>query len=136
MLKKGSKIYSILTGSCPKCNEESMYKVQNPYIITKIFDMHERCTHCGFKYKMEPSFFFGAMYISYGLGVGIGIATVVITHFGFGTSLKTSFIGIIVSLTLLMPIIMRLARNIWINLIVSYDKDWKEKLKLTTKPVN
>ena len=25
MLKKGSKLYSILTGTCPKCQNESMY---------------------------------------------------------------------------------------------------------------
>ena len=31
MLKKGSKLNSILTGSCPKCQEESMYVDKNPY---------------------------------------------------------------------------------------------------------
>jgi hypothetical protein len=30
MLKKGNKLYSILTGSCPKCHEESMYMNKNP----------------------------------------------------------------------------------------------------------
>ena len=133
MLKKGYRLYSILTGNCPKCHEESMYKVQNPYILSKVFDMHEKCSHCGLKYKMEPSFFFGAMFVSYGLGVGLGIISFLVTHFGFETNLKTSFLIIIISLTVFMPIIMRLSRNIWINLIVSFDKDWKEKLKVNTK---
>ena len=30
MLKKGSTLNSILTGSCPKCQEESMYVVKKP----------------------------------------------------------------------------------------------------------
>jgi uncharacterized protein (DUF983 family) len=129
MLKKGSKLYSILTGTCPKCNKESMYKVKNSYILSKVFDMHEKCSHCGLKYKMEPSFFFGAMFVSYGLGVLLGIITFLISHYGFHTNLKTSFIAIMISLTCFMPIIMRLSRNIWINLNVGFDKDWKEKLK-------
>ena len=129
MLKKGFKLYSILTGTCPKCHQESMYKIKNSYILSKVFEMHEKCSHCGLKYKIEPSFFFGAMFVSYGLGVLLGIVTFLISHYGFHTNLKTSFIAIMLSLTCFMPIIMRLARNIWINLIIGYDKDWKNKLK-------
>ena len=128
MLKKGSTLYSILTGTCPKCNEESMYIEKNSYILTKVFDMHEKCSHCGLKYKIEPSFFFGAMFVSYGLGVGLGIITFLISHYVFDSNLKTSFVAIMISLIVFMPIIMRLARNIWINLMIGYDKDWKSKV--------
>jgi uncharacterized protein (DUF983 family) len=128
MFGKGSKIYSIVTGCCPKCHEESMYKIRNSYILTRVFDMHDRCSHCGLKYKMEPSFFFGAMFVSYALGVGLGIVTFLISHFVFHSNLKTSFLAIIVSLTVFMPIIMRLSRNIWINLNIGFDKDWKMKV--------
>ena len=74
MLKKGSKLNSILTGSCPTCQEESMYLDKNPYNITNVYKMHENCSHCGTKYKMEPSFFYGAMYVSYALGIAFGVA--------------------------------------------------------------
>jgi uncharacterized protein (DUF983 family) len=129
MFGKGSKIYSIVTGTCPRCHEESMYKVKNSYILTKVFDMHEKCSHCGLKYKIEPSFFFGAMFVSYGLGVLLAILTFLVCYFAFKTNLKTSFIAIMSSLTVFMPIIMRMARNIWINLNIGYDKEWKAKLK-------
>ena len=36
--------------------------------------MHDHCRSCGFKYKIEPSFFFGAMYVSYAVNVAIGVA--------------------------------------------------------------
>jgi uncharacterized protein (DUF983 family) len=124
MLKKGSKLNSILTGSCPRCQNESMYVVKNSYILSKVFDMHEHCSHCDLKYKIEPSFFFGAMFVSYGVGVGLGIITFLICHYGFKTNLKTSFFSIIFSLVILMPIIMRLSRNIWINLFISYNIDY------------
>jgi uncharacterized protein (DUF983 family) len=128
MFGKGSKIYSIATGNCPRCHEESMYKVQNSYILTRVFDMHDKCSHCKLKYKIEPSFFFGAMFVSYALGVGLGIITFLIAHYGFQANLKTCFIAIIVSLIVFMPIIMRLSRNIWINLNIGYDSKWREKI--------
>ncbi|RRO16440.1 DUF983 domain-containing protein [Flavobacteriaceae bacterium 14752] len=117
---KGFKIYSIITGNCPVCHEESMYKENNPYKLKHIHDMHERCSNCGTKYQIEPSFFYGAMYVSYGLGVAIAVATFIITYFFIGLEVFTSFMSIIGVLILLMPVMMRLSRNIWINLFFSY----------------
>ncbi|MEZ4969556.1 MAG: DUF983 domain-containing protein [Flavobacteriaceae bacterium] len=121
MLKKGNKLYSILTGTCPKCHEESMYLDKNPYHIGNIFKMNERCSHCDTKYKIEPSFFYGAMYVSYGVGVAFAVASFVITFLFFKTSLINSFIGIIVTLIAFMPFIIRVSRNIWINFFIKYD---------------
>lgn len=119
---KGTKLYSILTGTCPVCQEESMYKEPNPYKLLKIFKMHERCSHCHTKYKIEPSFFFGAMYVSYGLGVAIAVAAFIVVHLFFGGGLMATFIGIIGTLVVLMPIIIRVSRNIWINIFLNYKK--------------
>ena len=121
MLKKGNKLYSILTGTCPKCQNESMYKDKNPYHLTQIFKMHERCSHCDTKYKIEPSFFYGAMYVSYGLGIAFAVAAFVISFLFLGSSLKTSFFAILGTLIFFMPIIMRVSRNIWINIFMAYD---------------
>ena len=123
MLKKGSTLYSILTGSCPKCHQESMYEDQNPYHIANVYKMHENCSHCGLHYQIEPSFFYGAMYVSYGLTVGIGIVAFIISKVIIGLSLLQSFIAIIASLIALMPVTARLARNIYINIFVHFDKD-------------
>ncbi|WP_037317236.1 DUF983 domain-containing protein [Salegentibacter sp. Hel_I_6] len=117
---KGTKIYSILTGTCPVCQEESMYKENNPYHLTRIFDMHEHCSHCGTKYKMEPSFFFGAMYVSYAVGIAFAVAAFTIAYFFLGGGLMTSFWVIIGTLVVFMPLIIRLSRNIWINFFLNY----------------
>ena len=127
MLKKGSKLNSILTGSCPKCHEESMYLEKNPYKMGKIFEMHETCSHCGTRYKIEPSFFYGAMYVSYGLSIAFGVASFIIANVFIGLGLIHSFIAIVATLVLTFPIILRLSRNIWINMFVQFDKDWKAK---------
>lgn len=120
---KGKKIYSILTGTCPVCHEESMYKEPNPYYLNKLFNMHERCSYCGTKYKIEPSFFFGAMYVSYAVGIAFAVAAFVITYLFLGKDLLTSFIVIIATLVVFIPVIVRLSRNIWINFFMKYDKN-------------
>ena len=117
---KGTKLYSILTGTCPVCHEESMYQESNPYKLGRIFKMHEHCSNCGTKYKIEPSFFFGAMYVSYAVGIAFAVAAFVITYYFFGGGLMTSFWAIIGTLVVFMPIIVRLSRNIWINLFLHY----------------
>ena len=126
MLKKGFKINSILTGSCPKCHQESMYEVKNPYKLSTLFKMNERCSHCNLQYEIEPSFFYGAMYMSYGITIAIGVAIFVIAHVFLSVPVKQSFIAIVVGLIVLMPVTARLARNSYINMFVSYDKNWKE----------
>jgi uncharacterized protein (DUF983 family) len=123
MLKKGSKLNSILTGTCPRCQEESMYEDKNPYNLKNIYKMHENCSHCGLHYQIEPSFFYGAMYVSYGLTVMVGVAAFIISKVIIGLELTQSFIAIIATLIVTMPITARLARNIYINMFVSYDKD-------------
>jgi len=122
MLKKGSKLYSILTGTCPKCQNESMYIDQNPLHLSKVLKMHDHCSHCGLKYMIEPSFFYGAMYVSYGLNVAIGIAAFIVSFAVFDLGMKGSFIAIFASLIVLMPFVLRLSRNIYINMFVSYEK--------------
>jgi Ca2+-dependent lipid-binding protein len=70
---------------------------------------------------MEPSFFYGAMYVSYGVGIAFAIAAFVIAYLLLGASLPNTFIAIVVTLVVFMPLIIRLSRNIWINLFVHYD---------------
>jgi len=129
MLKKGSKLYSILTGTCPKCHSESMYIEKNAFKMTKIFDMHQKCSYCSTVYKIEPSFFYGAMYVSYGVSIAIGFITFLVTNLFFEMEILGSFISIITTLILLYPIILRISRNIWINFFIHYNKNWKDNIK-------
>ncbi|WP_026935208.1 DUF983 domain-containing protein [Christiangramia echinicola] len=121
-LLKGTKIYSILTGTCPVCQEESMYIEKNPYKISKVIKMHERCSNCNSKYKIEPSFFYGAMYVSYAVGIAFAVAAFVIAYIFLNATLLGSFFSIVGTLIVFMPVIMRLSRNIWINMFFSYRK--------------
>jgi uncharacterized protein (DUF983 family) len=127
MLKKGSKLNSILTGSCPKCQNESMYSDKNPLHLTKVLKMNENCSHCGLKYQIEPSFFYGAMYVSYGLNVAVGIAAFIVSFVFLGASIEQSFLAIVITLIVLFPFVLRLSRNLYINMFVSYDPNAGKK---------
>ncbi|QDO92765.1 DUF983 domain-containing protein [Formosa sediminum] len=129
MFTKGSKIYSMITGVCPKCHQESMYVSKNPYKLGDVLKMHEQCSHCHTKYKIEPSFFYGAMYVSYAVGIAFAVAAFIISYLFIGTDLVTSFIAIVFTLIVFTPIIMRLSRNIWINMFMSFDKSLLNKTK-------
>ena len=70
----------------------------------------------------ENGFYYGAMYVSYGLDIALGIALFILSNviFSWGT---TAFLTIfVITLLGLWTIIFRKARLIWINLFVKYDK--------------
>lgn len=83
--------------------------------------MKERCSHCNTKYKIEPSFFYGAMYVSYAVGIAFAVAVFVIAFLIFDAGLLNTFIAIVITLIVFLPIIIRLSRNIWINIFIKYD---------------
>lgn len=120
-LLKGNPLYSVFTGTCPVCQQESMYVNKNPFKLSSVIKMRERCSHCHTKYQIEPSFFYGAMYVSYAVGVAIGIAAFIIAFIFFKMGPLPSFFFITGSILISYPIILRLSRNIWINFFLHYD---------------
>ena len=83
--------------------------------------MNENCNQCKLKYLIEPAFFYGAMYVSYALNVALLIAIFLVAFFGFQANFTNTFIAMILILIALTPYILRLSRNIYINIFVSYD---------------
>ena len=122
MIRKGNKLYSIFTGACPKCHQEGMYINKNPFSIGETLKMHDRCSHCQTKYKIEPSFFYGAMYVSYAVGIIFAFIAFTVSFGIFDSGRNIAFLSIILTLVVCLPIILRLSRNIWINLFMHYDK--------------
>ncbi|SDX39401.1 Protein of unknown function [Lutibacter oricola] len=126
MIKKGTKLYSVLFNKCPQCHEGDFMVEKNMFNLKKAFKMNETCSHCNLKYTMEPSFFYGAMYVNYGLTVGVSIITFIISTMVFNLNLLESFIPIVIMLLLTAPISIRLSRIIWINIFVSYNPKFKK----------
>ena len=122
MFGKGSRIYSIAKMKCPKCQEGQFFS-HHPYDIKHAGDLLEHCPSCGMKYEKEPGFYYGAMYVSYALGVALFVTCRTSFNLFFpwiGTAWQ---IGIIVGVTLVTaPYLYALSKIIWANLFFSYDK--------------
>ena len=121
MFKKGQKLYSILFNKCPRCHEGDFFTDRGSLKFRNNLKIHEHCPNCGLKYMIEPSFFYGAMYVSYGLNVALAVAVFIIGSMA-GLNAFYSLGAIIIVLFLLMPWSMRLSRLLYINLFVSYKK--------------
>jgi len=124
MFKKGSKLYSIFFNKCPRCHEGDFMQEKNMFKLTKAFKMNDNCSICNLKYMVEPSFFYGAMYINYSITVGLAIATFIVSVLLFKLTLIESFIPIVAVLIITAPISIRLSRIIWINIFISFKKKY------------
>jgi uncharacterized protein (DUF983 family) len=123
MFKKGTKLYSISNAKCPRCHEGEFFEYKFTYNPSKITKLHDNCPKCNLKYMMEPSFFYGAMYVNYGITVALSIGTFVISTLLLNLTLLQCFAAITFILIVLAPFNMRLSRIIWINMFVSYNEN-------------
>lgn len=80
---------------------------------------------------LEPSFFYGAMYVSYGITVAIFVSVFIIAKVFIGLEILEAFAAILITSILLMPLNMRLSRILWINMFVSFEE--KKESETTTE---
>lgn len=129
MLGKGSKLYSILLLKCPRCHKGAFLE-SHPYHLSKMNSVRDTCPECELKYKIEPSFYYGSMYVSYAVGVAVGVAVyVLILIFGLELSIGAIFGAIVGTLVLLMPWIGAVSKSIWANFFFKYDREHALKVK-------
>ncbi|UJH66387.1 DUF983 domain-containing protein [Allomuricauda sp. SCSIO 65647] len=116
-------IKNILTNKCPRCGKGRIFKNPNIYFNFGKPEMNESCPKCGFKNHKEPGFFYGAMYVSYGLTVGQGIMTFLVASPFFAERFDLRIIGVIaLVLILLSSFNMRISRILWLYLFKSYKR--------------
>ncbi|MCG8577550.1 MAG: DUF983 domain-containing protein [Flavobacteriales bacterium] len=76
--------------------------------------MKESCSHCGHIYEWEPGFFYGAMYVSYALGVATLVGVFIICQFFFERAFDPWMIAwMIGTLLALAPYNHKISRVIW-----------------------
>lgn len=119
---KDTKLYSILYNKCPKCHKGDFFIYKNPFDLKTFDKMHEHCSHCNESFHKEVGFYYGAMYVSYGLNIALGVGLFLLMVLLLNLALLTylfTFLGIVV---VLFPWIMRKSRLVWINLFTKFDK--------------
>lgn len=122
--------WSMLSMRCPRCRRGSMFVNGNPWKLKKLFHMHECCTECKQPFDLEPGFWYGTGYVSYGLGIALSIASFALWYFTIGMSTKDTrlfwWLGSnAVLLIVLQPWLIRISRTIYLYFFVRYDEDYE-----------
>lgn len=124
-MKKGSKLYSIAHLTCPQCNE-GKFLVSSVYDLRHVGDVRENCNVCGLKYSEEPGFYYGAMYVSYGLGVALFVTIWASCNLFFENIGVWTQIGLVVFFSIVLsPYLFALSKIIWANMFIHYKADAK-----------
>lgn len=83
--------------------------------------MPEHCPKCGQNLVIEPGFYFGAMYVSYGLTIAINVA-VFVALLVFDSYNVTNFLILdFIVLLITLPYVFKVSRSIWIAMMIKYD---------------
>jgi hypothetical protein len=85
--------------------------------------MHDRCPVCRLHFNREPGYFLGAMYISYGLGVGVIVALGAVLWVVTSWDVVKITIWAVVLFLPLAPMLTFLARVLWIYLDQTLDPE-------------
>jgi len=93
--------------------------------------MVEKCSVCEQRTELEPGFYQGTGYVSYGLTVGISIITFVlwisITGYGFKNKEVLWWFPLnVLFLILIQPWLMRLSRVIWLTAFYREDNQYHQ----------
>lgn len=108
-LPSRARLRAVLQQRCPNC------------LQGKVFDgwlhMRDHCPICGHQFVREQGYFMGAMYVSYGMGIVIGgLLTLVVLALRPGGSEVVSVAIAVPIFLLLVPLIWRYSRIIWMHL--------------------
>ncbi|MBB2151134.1 DUF983 domain-containing protein [Pedobacter gandavensis] len=80
-MKKTSKLYAVVHGKCPQCRRGDIFS--GSMYGFNIQRTNTNCSHCGFRFEIEPGYFYAAMYVSYAMNcaemISLGVAAYVLS---------------------------------------------------------
>lgn len=125
-------IWSIITLRCPRCRRGPLFKNKNPYkkiTVSHIVGMYDSCVVCDQEFDLEPGFWFGTIYVSYGIAVIISTISFFAWWLVIGMSVNDNriFYWLIfnaVLIVLLEPWLMRLSRTVYLYIFIKYNKNF------------
>ncbi len=90
--------------------------------------MHDNCPNCGQLTELEPGFYYGTGYVSYGLSMALSIALFIayytLGNFSWYDNSVFIFLAVdIGAVLLLQPWIMRLSRSLYLHFFVKHDPE-------------
>ncbi len=119
-VRKCTLLSSMFGLHCPRCRKGKLFHTP-AFSFRQPFTMPEQCPHCGQPYMPEPGFYYGSMFISYIFMGWFCLFFIMLFHWVLDWSIASSFALLIAVCALLFVYVFRLARSIWIHIVVKYD---------------
>ncbi len=120
---KISQTYAVINAKCPKCRRGDMF-ANSTYSLSSQ-KMNETCPHCGFKFEIEPGYFYVAMFVSYAFNVAQMVTLAVALYVLTGSRNPWVYVGVLLgSAVILSPFNFRYSRVVLLNWLtpgVHYD---------------
>lgn len=122
-------IRAMLYGRCPRCRQGDIFR----YPLKKYLsfsESNEHCSHCGLRYEVEPGFYFGAMFVSYGMVTAITLSVGFVLYRFFQEASVFAYIGIITcTVILFIPVIFRYSRILFLYGFggIKYDRNYLKR---------
>ena len=114
------KIKAIFQMKCPRCFEGNLFSAG--ILEFKGLDkMPANCPYCNQKFKPEPGYWYGAMFISYILSGWFCLIFVGICILVFKLNVWWSFILLLLVVIPLYGWLFRISRSLWIHFNIKYD---------------
>lgn len=101
------RLIAFLRLRCPHCLRGAIFK--------SLWQMHDRCPHCGVAYEREPGYFMNAIFFGYVLSF-IAMLPLNVLLFIWEVAPIYFLVGNLLLLTLLSPLIFRYSRALWMHL--------------------
>lgn len=121
----GDTLYSTFTNKCPRCHAAKVFENNNPYSFKNGLTMRKTCVSCGLKYEREVGYFYGSMYVSYGMQTGLVTAMYLLNIYWWNMSSLALVFWIIGFALVLFPVTFRWSRILWIGFFTKYEPDYK-----------
>lgn len=104
-----SQFGALIANKCPSCRTGKVF-THKAYSL-KFQKMNDTCPECGQDFVIEVGFYWGAMYISYGLALMVELPLMILTYHLLNDPDVWVYVGIIaVTLTLMSPLLFRISR--------------------------
>lgn len=114
-MAEGNKVKAIVTGKCPQCEKGDVFQYKW-WQLANFSKMNKTCPNCNINFEVEPGFFYGAMYMSYGFSLTIMIIGGVLIYNLFNDPPLFSYIiPITIASLLFTPWNFRLSRVFYLH---------------------
>lgn len=127
-MSKISKLQAVIQAKCPRCRQGDIFK--GPTYSIKGQVTNQVCSRCGFRFEIEPGYFYAAMYVSYGLNVAEIVTTGIFTFFFTRSESPWLYIGVIMAVILILsPFNYRYSRVIllqWLTPGLKYNPSFED----------